>query len=187
MAVLMEHERQCQKIQTLAPEALALWKQLERYTVRPLHRLKASELFLEVLALQDSGTEVDWPSVFCAITTLTRLDRECLQARLAVGCSKFQYMQFCYMEGHDTEQQLIARGSSEAVMGSAFVQVNWSSAGCCMTGICTLCTRCLSDSSAALHAWLPNRALVGITKQHGSAAAASQTQRLVLMCRMVSM
>ena len=88
MAVLMEHERQCHKIHTLPPEALALWKQLESYTVHPLHRLKASELFLEVLALQDSGTEIDWPSVFCAITTLTRLDRECLQARLAVGCSK---------------------------------------------------------------------------------------------------
>lgn len=67
---------------------MALWQQLETYTEHPLHRLKASELFLEVLALQDSGMEVDWPSVFCAITTLTRLDKECLQARLAVGCSE---------------------------------------------------------------------------------------------------
>lgn len=95
MAVLMDYQRQCHKIQSMPPHALALWQKLESYTEHPLHRLKASELFLEVLALQESGTEVDWPSVFCAITTLTRLDKECLQARLAVGCSKLYCWKHC--------------------------------------------------------------------------------------------
>ena len=72
----------------LPRDKLTLWDRLEKSTAHPLHRKRASELFMEVLALQNGGTEIDWPSVYCAITSLTRLDKECLQARLAVGCSK---------------------------------------------------------------------------------------------------
>lgn len=97
MTAPLQHQRACHRVQQLGAEALELWQRLESYTVHPLHRFKASELFLEVLALQDSGTEVDWPSVFCAITTLTRLDKECLQARLAVGCSKIPHLHSCSM------------------------------------------------------------------------------------------
>ena len=78
----------CQKIKGLPSDQAVLWDRLLESTPHPLHRSRASELFLEVLALQEGGTEIDWPSVYCAITTLTRLDKDCLQARLAVGCSE---------------------------------------------------------------------------------------------------
>lgn len=78
----------CQKIKSLPRDQAVLWDELLESTPHPVHRSRASELFLEVLALQDGGTEIDWPSVYCAITTLTRLDKDCLQARLAVGCSE---------------------------------------------------------------------------------------------------
>ena len=77
-----------QKIKGLPSDQAVLWDRLLESTPHPLHRSRASELFLEVLALQEVGTEIDWPSVYCAITTLTRLDKACLQARLAVGCSE---------------------------------------------------------------------------------------------------
>ena len=76
------------KLKSLPRDSVKLWERLEKSTAHPLQRNRASELFLEVLALQSGGTEIDWPSVYCAITTLTRLDKDCLQARLAVGCSK---------------------------------------------------------------------------------------------------
>ena len=84
----MDYTLPCKQIQALPRDQHVLWERLEESTPHSLHRLRASELFLEVLALQEGGTEIDWPSVYCAITTLTRLDKECLQARLAVGCSK---------------------------------------------------------------------------------------------------
>ncbi len=84
----MQHLKASEGLKALPREKLVLWERLESSTAHPLHRLRASELFLEVLALQDGGTEIDWPSIYCAITTLTRLDRGCLQARLAVGCSE---------------------------------------------------------------------------------------------------
>ena len=78
----------CQRIKALPSGQAVLWDRLLESTPHPLHCSRASELFLEVLALQEGGTEIDWPSVYCAITTLTRLDKDCLQARLAVGCSE---------------------------------------------------------------------------------------------------
>ena len=85
----MQHLKTADGISCLPRNKAVLWERLETSTTHPLHRLRASELFLEVLELQDVGTEIDWPSIYCAITTLTRLDKGCLQARLAVGCSKF--------------------------------------------------------------------------------------------------
>ena len=87
-SVAMQHLKTVDGIKSLSRDKLTLWERLEKSTMHPLHRSRASELFLEVLALQDGGTEIDWPSIYCAITTLTRLDRGCLQARLAVGCSE---------------------------------------------------------------------------------------------------
>ena len=83
-----EHTEVSDKLKRLPRDTITLWDRLEKSTAHPLHRKRASELFLEVLTLQNGGTEIDWPSIYCAITTLTRLDKECLQARLAVGCSK---------------------------------------------------------------------------------------------------
>ena len=83
-----EHKEVSEALTQLPRDQMKLWDRLEKSTAHPLHRKRASELFLEVLALQNGGTEIDWPSICCAITTLTRLDKECLQARLAVGCSK---------------------------------------------------------------------------------------------------
>ena len=83
-----EHLEVSEGLMRMSREMMTLWDRLEKSTKHPLHRKRASELFLEVLALQNDGTEIDWPSIYCAITTLTRLDKDCLQARLAVGCSK---------------------------------------------------------------------------------------------------
>lgn len=87
----MQHLKVAEGVKSLPRETLVLWERLEKSTTHPLHRSRASELFLEVLALQDAGTEIDWPSIYCAITTLTRLDKGCLQARLAVGCSELEF------------------------------------------------------------------------------------------------
>ena len=91
----MHHLKVDEGIGSLPREKMALWERLEKSTTHPLHRSRASELFLEVLTLQDAGTEIDWPSIYCAITTLTRLDKACLQARLAVGCSESPCLQAC--------------------------------------------------------------------------------------------
>ena len=88
MSLHSDHMRVSDEIQRLPRDTRILWECLEKSTKHPLHRKRASELFLEVLALQSGGTEIDWPSIYCAVTTLTRLDKACLQARLAVGCSK---------------------------------------------------------------------------------------------------
>ena len=66
------------------------------------------------------------------------------------------------------------------------LQVNWSSDGCCMTGTCTRCTRSLCASSAAWLAWWPSRALVGTTRQPGSAAAASLMLHPAQMSKLVT-
>ena len=91
----MHHLKVAEGIGSLPRDKLVLWERLEKSTTHPLHRSRASELFLEVLTLQDAGTEIDWPSIYCAITTLTRLDKGCLQARLAVGCSESPCLQAC--------------------------------------------------------------------------------------------
>ncbi len=91
----MQHLKVAEGMESLPREKLVLWERLEKSTTHPLHRSRASELFLEVLALQDAGTEIDWPSIYCVITTLTRLDKGCLQARLAVGCSESPCLQAC--------------------------------------------------------------------------------------------
>lgn len=88
MSLQSDHMTVSDDLHCLPRDAKTFWDGLEKSTKHPLHRQRASELFLEVLALQSGGTEIDWPSIYCAITTLTRLDKECLQARLAVGCSK---------------------------------------------------------------------------------------------------
>lgn len=93
LLVKMQHLKVAEGMKSLPRETLVLWERLEKSTTHPLHRSRASELFLEVLALQDAGTEIDWPSTYCAITTLTRLDKGCLQARLAVGCSESPCLQ----------------------------------------------------------------------------------------------
>lgn len=88
MSPRAEHMEVAEELMRLPRSTMMLWDRLEKSTAHPLHRKRASELFLEVLALENGGTEIDWPSIYCAITTLTRLDKQCLQARLAVGCSK---------------------------------------------------------------------------------------------------
>lgn len=92
-----EHLEVSEELKHLPRDKMRLWDRLETSTAHPLHRKRASELFLEVLVLQNGGTEIDWPSIYCAITTLTRLDKECLQARLAVGCSKSSTPSFAFL------------------------------------------------------------------------------------------
>ena len=229
-----EHMQVSAKLQSIPRESMRLWDGLGKSTAHPLHRKRASELFLEVLALQSGGTEIDWPSVYCAITTLTRLDKECLQARLAVGCSKSQaFSHACQMYllqmwrcttnaclpetislSGTCLPQLLPSTHLDLICLQAYMwlkialhkinnifcaicelvchrlsiiclQANWSSDGCCMTGTCTQCIRRLCASNVAWLVWLPSRALVGTTRQPGSAEAASQMLHPAQMFKMV--